>query len=494
MQSYITKPKSVKRKEIMGREWIFSPARYKTYHINSNFETLDNLIEISKQSIGIGKQKKYFNYIEIGSINTSTGYIEPTYKRSIDISTDSVFKLQKDDILISTVRTYLGGIGIVNQDEENFIASKALIVLRDLKQNINRHYLFGVLRSSYFIEQTNLILNASMYPRMDKDSFHELKIPLPTPTSNPNPQAVQDLVSVLVQNIIDKEEQIKVKNAEIDRLIEAELYGNQKKSNFVYSMPRISEIRQQGRLDTGLYTEEFKKIDNVIKSYRGGCVNFENARFTRRKGPNLAISVIGESYYSDKKLSDSFKLLILSKNVSDSGGLVSKQYIGSKEKLPELKQFDFLLFARGDIGRVILIDDELIGATSNFDVFFISSKKEYWENVFVLCWLKYLKTIKFWNFYGVGGSGAASLTDYYFQKINIPIFPSHLQQQIAKLYYNKVDKNGNLTLENYLQKEKTRNSKAGIFQLNMEIFALREKLEHLVHKIVMEEKIEVEFE
>lgn len=160
--------------------------------------------------------------------------------------------------------------------------------------------------------------------------------------------------------------------------------------------------------------------------------------------------------------------------------------------MPELKQFDFLLFARGDIGRVILIDDALIGATSNFDVFFISSKKEYWENVFVLCWLKYLKTIKFWNFYGVGGSGAASLTDYYFQKINIPIFPQLLQQQIARLYYNKVDKNTNLTLENYLEREKTRNNEAGIFQLNMEIFSLREKLENIVHKIVMDEEVGVE--
>jgi len=44
-----------------------------------------------------------------------------------------------------------------------------------------------------------------------------------------------------------------------------------------------------------------------------------------------------------------------------------------------------------------------------------------------------------------------------------------------------------------LEKEKARNEKLGIFQLNMEIFDLRETLENLVYKIVMEEKIKIEF-
>ena len=45
-----------------------------------------------------------------------------------------------------------------------------------------------------------------------------------------------------------------------------------------------------------------------------------------------------------------------------------------------------------------------------------------------------------------------------------------------------------------LEKEKIRNREIGIYQLNMEIFSLREQLEDLVHKIVMEEKIELRFE
>ncbi|HLD26704.1 MAG TPA: hypothetical protein VJB63_01995, partial [Patescibacteria group bacterium] len=61
-------------------------------------------------------------------------------------------------------------------------------------------------------------------------------------------------------------------------------------------------------------------------------------------------------------------------------------------------------------------------------------------------------------------------------------------------YYNPTDKSPYLNFENYLEKEKKRNTEAGIFQLNMELFSLREKLEDLVDKIVKEEKIDISFE
>ena len=76
-------------------------------------------------------------------------------------------------------------------------------------------------------------------------------------------------------------------------------------------------------------------------------------------------------------------------------------------------------------------------------------------------------------------------------KFLIPNFPDLKQQEIAKEYYNKIDKNQNLTLESYLEKETTRNQQIGIFQLNMEIFSLREKLEDLIDKIINDSPIEI---
>ncbi len=66
------------------------------------------------------------------------------------------------------------------------------------------------------------------------------------------------------------------------------------------------------------------------------------------------------------------------------------------------------------------------------------------------------------------------------------------QKEIAKSYYNKVDGLANISLDNYLAEHKKRNQKLGIFQLNIEIFVLKEKLENLVDKIVMDEKIDIQ--
>ncbi|MBB1557703.1 MAG: hypothetical protein HG439_004440, partial [candidate division SR1 bacterium] len=80
-----------------------------------------------------------------------------------------------------------------------------------------------------------------------------------------------------------------------------------------------------------------------------------------------------------------------------------------------------------------------------------------------------------------------------FVNISIPNFPEEKQQEIARQYYNKIEKNTDLTFENYLEKEKERNSKLGIFQLNMELFELRETLENLIDKIIMNKEINVDF-
>ena len=89
------------------------------------------------------------------------------------------------------------------------------------------------------------------------------------------------------------------------------------------------------------------------------------------------------------------------------------------------------------------------------------------------------------------GSKMKEIKSDQFLKIPLPNFTDSKQQEIAKEYYNKIDKNQNLTLENFLQKETARNQQIGIFQLNMEIFTLREKLEDVIDKIINDLPIEI---
>lgn len=482
MRSYIIKPKSVKKSEILKNDYIFSASRHNNIQINSNFDYLVNLIKVSKKSVSLSNQKKYFNYVEIGSINTTTGYVELTYKKSIDISSDSVFQLEKDDILISTVRTYLGGIGIINQKEQDLVASKALIVLRELKKNINKYYLFGILRTSFFIEQTNLILNASMYPRMDKDSFDKLKIPFPTSRNSATPEKVEIFISLIVQNIIDKEEQIKLKNNQVDELIEQELKNNQRSGNFSYNYPRISEMREETRLDTGIYEREFKEMSFLIENYIHGIFFLSEEKISPGVTPK-------DYYFSDYKRNKNFYEWVTPRNINQRQ-LAFRTYIFTKTK-SKVKDNSLILNGIRYVGNGIFVEK---GSSiyTNQNTLIINQFDDKLKQLFLFCFLtskigKKMQILR--RNFGI----VPILYTEHLCKIPIPNFSESKQHEITKFYYNSLCKNTDLNFDNYLEKEKIRNREIGIYQLNMEIFSLREQLEDLVHKIVTEEKIDIEF-
>lgn len=76
------------------------------------------------------------------------------------------------------------------------------------------------MRSDFFISQISLILNSGVYPRMDKEALAQIKIPFPTTSNNQEPKLIETLIANLIENITNKEYQIKIKNNEIDKLIQ----------------------------------------------------------------------------------------------------------------------------------------------------------------------------------------------------------------------------------------------------------------------------------
>ena len=58
---------------------------------------------------------------------------------------------------------------------------------------------------------------------MERIYFKNLFVPFPTIKNHPHPEKVEEYVSLIVQNLMDKEEQIRCRNDQIDELIEREL-------------------------------------------------------------------------------------------------------------------------------------------------------------------------------------------------------------------------------------------------------------------------------
>lgn len=483
MSSYIRKPHSIKKSQILSKELIFSPSRYKYVEIkNSDKLSLEDFIEQSTDSHSLSNKKGFYQYVEIGDINTLTGNINYKTVRSIDPSSSSVYKLKKDDILISTVRTYLGGIGYVLKDDNNIVCTKALIVLRKSKTNKSKYYLFGVLRTKFFISQVSIILNASMYPRMEKSYFKDLFIPLPTKKNNKNPKVVEELVANLIQNILDKEENIKLKNDKIDDEIQKELEVYQKPSSFHYDYPCLSEIKTANRMDTSIFSDKYKKEAFTIYNYVNGYFYLNPKNVSPGRTPK-------DYYFSDNKKNDMFFEWVTPKNI-ERRQLSSRTYIHTKSKT-KVKKYSLIINGIRYVGNGIFVNGNKPIYT-NQNTLIINSTSDKTQQLFLLCFLtsrigKFLQT-KQRNF-GI----VPILYKENLCKIPIPNFPPEKQKEIIRHYYNPKKSQVSLNARNYLTKEKARNNKLGIFQLNDEIYALKDKLEDIVKRIITNKTIKIDY-
>lgn len=495
MKTYIEKPKVINISQVKEKNSFSINDFLKIKNWNS--EILKKFLEKSFINSNIDscyyyKNSKYF-LVTNKALNDNILSEEEKYIWVIPewFKTKNKCVIQKWDLIIWNNWT-LWQIAFIKKDFYWITNSNVTLLRFNNLKSI--YYLIWIFHSKWFRENCFTISTKSWTQQfITRDNLENTKIPFPSKNNHREPEKIENLVSLITQNLIDKEEQIKLKNKIIDEKIEKELKENQTSWKYEYCFPTISWIRETSRLDTWLYWQKFKEFYSLVENYKYWYWNIEELWFKTKKWPNLAISVIWTSIYSDEKINKNFKQLILSKDVTEEWWIKKIKYIWNKKNLPTLKQYDFMLFARWDIGRVLFIDDSLVWATSNFDVFFITSKLPYFKNIFLLNYFKFLKTHNFWEYFWVWGSWAPSLTDYFLKKLKIPNFPDEKQQEIASLYYNKVEKNIDLTFENYLEKEKKRNSELWIFQLNMELFELRETLENLIDKIIMNEEINVDF-
>lgn len=483
MKSYIIKPKSVRKGEMLEREYSFSGFSYRFVKCkNKNYFHLgsDEILEKNVKGFEPGSKEyvgfsdNYFIRIsEMDNLNFTFTTSKDTKKiRPVESSNKSKV-IHQSDICYQTASNV--GNACIYDGEKAFYNSH----IRKLAFKKNKYYVFAILKSAFGKEQVDVSGSIKGVDNFREEYLLNTKIPFPTTKNHSNPEKVENLVCFIVQNIIDKEEQIKLKNRKIDELIEKELKDNQKTGIFSYSYPRISEIKEETRLDTGLYEKEFKEIDFLIRNYDKSYGFIDEREIQGGNTPKQRIFGMGN--------------LWLTPTDCKKGILTNKSLIKSQKY--NLNDDYLVIVNRSNVAETVLFRKDLLKiGQHNQGMYRVKIEKQNYSHfLFILTWFNSSIFQKYIGDVATGATFKEIRVDDISKKSPIPKFPESKQQEIAKLYYNSLEKNKDLNLENYLDKEKIRNQEAGIFQLNMEIFSLREQLENLVHKIVMEEKIEIEF-
>jgi hypothetical protein len=485
MKSYITKPVSLKKNEIISRFHSFLPSEHRKVNIkNINTKTIQEIQEFENvwTQIDVSDYLSFITQYYLGTISCMQGLLYDE-KKGENISPEnyktSSKQLKKGDFIISR-NASLGKISYIHTD--SFIVLNWWLSYLRIQEKYRWYF------PAFFITNygTEYLVCATSWgwtqQNAKRQNLLDVKIPFPTSKNHLYPEKIEQYISCITQNIIDKEEQIKLKNEKIDELIEQELRYNQKTESFCYSYPKINEIKEKTRLDTWLYEREFKEIDFLIRNYERGFSFLDifvekffsgtTPKFFEKQDGNYPYFV-RPTEYNDKRIYTDLRKIHFDKNIS-------KYRIDKKEGIILPRKGGTNTIYKPENFNVLIGDSIKFGIFKNINVSFLAS---FLSSNIVKFQLERIKS----------KTNGGSLTENNLRNLLIPNFSESKQEEIAKLYYSPLEKNKALNLENYLEKEKMRNSEVGIFQLNMEIFELREKLEELIHKIIMEEAIDINF-
>lgn len=504
MKAYYKKSKSIKIFWLSQNEFNKNSLCSRDYRelqtLNSNISILSDFISSKStwKEIGSNSYMKKSKYRFLKTVNISDWFLLNEARVEYCKPENKIFP-KKWDILIVKDGWWDGlwEVWYYNLDNENNYDSLSSWLIRVSLKKEKKFYILWLLKSKHF--KTYLDLNTAQGStiRHSKQVALDYEVPFPTTNNYEEPEKIEKLVSLIVQNLIDKEEQIKRKNEIIDEKIEKELRENQVEWKVFnsYKYTKIRDILDKWRLDSDIYSEKVREIEFITENYKNWS-SFISDNFKYNRGQNLQVSQIWDSYYSDIP-KDNFYRIFTNIEMQDNRTLSWFRYIWNKNKLMTLPDNWVMLSADWMIVWRSFFRDKFENTITNIHPWvIIPLKKEYpiYKRVFLSVYLSYLKNIRYLEKIKDKANWGGIKKWHLDKWIKIPNFEDSKQEEISKEYYNKVDKNNDLDFENYLEKEKTRNKELWIFQLNMELFSLREVLEDLIDKIVMNEKIDISFD
>ncbi|MEX6290637.1 restriction endonuclease subunit S [Staphylococcus saprophyticus] len=283
---------------------------------------LKTLAQINQKSLKKATFPEYIVYLDTKNL-TNGKFEELVYfnKSKDKIPSRARRIVQKNDILISTVRPNQKHYGFITKDKENYIVSTGFAVITPDETKVNPYFLYKYLTLDSI---TNYLQNiaensTSAYPAIKPSVLSELSIILPDKT-------IQDYISKLLRSIDDKidlNEQIIANLEELSQTLFKRWFvdfefpdenGNPYKSNGgemvdseLGAIPKgwnVKNLDDIANYMNGLAMQKFKPTDNQnslpvvkIKELKNGSTD-ENSNRCTSEIPEKALIVDGDIIFS----------------------------------------------------------------------------------------------------------------------------------------------------------------------------------------------------
>lgn len=494
--AYIDIPQEISYKEVRDNEGNLSSNTYKKLLMkNTNFKTLGELLERNLTRNDLGVEVGSFSYCKNSNFYFLRSKALQEHSFLPDVTSESKLcilpqsftemHLKEGDIVISK-DSNIGEVVILEKDYPNTMLSGAMYKL-PLKEN--KFYILAMIKHQIFREQLDFIVPKGATIRHAKQLFLNCKIPFP----NTNAKESIKFIELLTKSIIIKEQLIKQRHERILSLIEFELLNNQLPNTFHYAYPTFKELLESARLDTGIYCEEFKKLDFLIKNYKYGSKNLIDRGFEYARGTSLEKNFIGSRIDSDT-FKEGFYELLIPTNITEYGTISKTTFIGTKAKLKTIQKGDIIFGGEATFKSLCVVDDTHNVATNYHGIRIFNAKNDFIESIFIRCFLEFWRVKGMIKLISVGGQGGHCAPSYFYL-IETPLFPQNLQEQIALLYHNPHAKleYENLTLTNFEKLDTEFYQNAGIYELDKSIKHLKNMLYKSIDSITNDREFKISF-
>lgn len=501
MSKYVHTPNVVTLQDVVNKDFTLSSSQYVNLVMpNKNYKYVREFLSrpLLREDLGVEVgslsyiDKSPFRFIRTKALQSHSFLPELNKETALPILPSEFVQmnLKEGDLLISK-DSNIGEIVILDKDYPDCMLSGAIYKL-PVKSDW-RYYLLAFIKSDIFREQLDFMVPKGATIRHAKTMFLDCKIPLP----NKNVAKIVRYISVLTKAIINKEKLIRQRHADILQLIEKELTENQKPNKFNYHLPRFNEVKEVGRLDTGIYGDTFLRQKHLLTNYKYDYCNFlslNNNNVVISRGQNLQESNIGKSIYTNNQIKG-YYTLCLSKHFTQCQTITQFLYLGNKLSLKTINEGEIIFSCRGEMGRLLIFCDQVEKTITNIDNVHIEfPNQDLFKNIYIAQILSYLKEKGFIKSIAITGSGADSFTKYQFDMLPIPNFPESKQKEIAALYHNPQEYfTDDFTLDNFEGNDNEYNLTAGIYELDKTAKRLKEKLNKAIDDIVNDKDVQIEF-
>lgn len=183
-----------------GIEWIDKiPENWRIgklkYFSSVNDESLSNKTSLDYK----------FKYIDIGSVSLEKGIVNYEKTNFKDAPSRARRIVKDNDIIISTVRTYLKAIAVI-RDSKDMIVSTGFAVIRP--KRIKSNFLSYYLKSDIFTERVSQLSEGIAYPSIASEKLINIKIIVPDEKSQLEIGEFLDIRTQQIDTLINKKHQM----------------------------------------------------------------------------------------------------------------------------------------------------------------------------------------------------------------------------------------------------------------------------------------------